>query len=454
MKRLAASCFGLGRLPVAPGTWGSLPPTVVFALMCQFSVSAGLISVVMAVLALAGAVVCVKFAPAAIAATGKTDPREVVADEFSGQAVTFLAAAFLLPATVSPGRVWAAAAAGFVLFRLFDIFKPWPIRKFEKLPKGWGILSDDLMAGVYASIVLLVFIRFEVIACLTRMLYFEHSSLNVIQAAFLGAVQGLTEFLPVSSSGHLVLFEDILHFQPERPEMLLFDLATHIGTLVAICVVFRKSAAGFIRNLFAFSKYGTTALQIYKKSPSVHFLTLAIVTTFVTGSLGVLFEGYFTAARGNLAVVAVMWAITATLLLITDRRRRTRLGLRQFTIKAAILVGIAQSVAIMPGISRSGATICAAILIGLHRRWAVEFSFLIAIPAILGASAIECIQHYAVLKAGSLPISSAFIGSAVAAAMGILALKLLIRAARTAKFRFFALYCYILAFVVLIYLLI
>ena len=95
MKRLLASCFGLGRLPLAPGTWGSLPPAIVFALMCHFGASAVLMVVVMAVLALAGSVVCIKCASAVIAATGQSDPRQLVADEFAGQALVFVAAAFL-----------------------------------------------------------------------------------------------------------------------------------------------------------------------------------------------------------------------------------------------------------------------------------------------------------------------------------------------------------------------
>jgi phosphatidylglycerophosphatase A len=108
----------------------------------------------MMILACAGCVVCVKFAPAVIAATGKSDPREVVADEFAGQAITFLVAVFLLTGPVTTGQIWFTAALGFLLFRIFDIAKPWPIRKFEKFPKGWGVLADDLMAGVYAAVVL------------------------------------------------------------------------------------------------------------------------------------------------------------------------------------------------------------------------------------------------------------------------------------------------------------
>lgn len=159
MKRLLASCFGLGRLPVAPGTWGSLPPTLVFALMCLLSTSAVIVSIVMAVLALAGSVLCIKFAPASITATGKTDPREVVADELAGQAVTLLVIPFLVVGTASTSQIWGIAVLGFLLFRFFDIVKPWPIRKLEKLPQGWGVLADDLMAGLYAAIVLNVCVR-------------------------------------------------------------------------------------------------------------------------------------------------------------------------------------------------------------------------------------------------------------------------------------------------------
>jgi len=156
MKRMLTSCFGLGRLPVAPGTWGSLPPVIIFAAMCHFGVSAGPISITMAALVVAGSVICVIFAPAIIAATGKGDPREVVADELAGQALTFLAVPFFITAEISTRQILITTALGFLFFRLFDVVKPWPIRKLEKLPKGWGILADDLLAGVFAAIVVLV----------------------------------------------------------------------------------------------------------------------------------------------------------------------------------------------------------------------------------------------------------------------------------------------------------
>lgn len=114
----------------------------------------------MAALALVASVVCVKFASAAIAATGKPDPREVVADEFAGQALTFLA---LLIIPIEQTQIMIITALGFLLFRFFDIAKPWPIRKLEKLPRGWGILADDLLAGIYAAIILNIYLWFWII---------------------------------------------------------------------------------------------------------------------------------------------------------------------------------------------------------------------------------------------------------------------------------------------------
>jgi len=159
MSRLLTSCFGLGWLPVAPGTWGSLPPAIIFTLMLYFGTATVTVAVVMAVLTVVGSLVCIWLAPVVIAATGKSDPGEVVADEFAGQAVTFLPAAFLIPDTFTLKQVWITTVIGFLLFRLFDIVKPWPIYGLQKLPSGWGILVDDLLAGVYAAICLIVCVR-------------------------------------------------------------------------------------------------------------------------------------------------------------------------------------------------------------------------------------------------------------------------------------------------------
>jgi phosphatidylglycerophosphatase A len=163
MPRLIASCFGLGRMPIAPGTWGSLSPAIIFALLCNKGASVTEINVIMIGLAFIGSVACVRFAPASIAATGSSDPREVVMDEFAGQAIAFIGIAAL-----RPSQMIVATVLGFLLFRLFDIVKPWPIRKLEMLPAGWGILADDLLAGVYAAIVFQFCAFIGLIAFLSR----------------------------------------------------------------------------------------------------------------------------------------------------------------------------------------------------------------------------------------------------------------------------------------------
>ena len=155
MKRLLTSCFGLGWLPVAPGSWGSLPSAIIFGLACYFGGSAAILVSLMVALIAAGSFVCVKFSYVAVAATGNEDPNEVVADEIAGQALTFLAMPLLMT-DVSGGQLVSIVGLGFFLFRLFDTVKPWPSHRLEELPAGWGILADDLMAGVYAGIALFV----------------------------------------------------------------------------------------------------------------------------------------------------------------------------------------------------------------------------------------------------------------------------------------------------------
>ncbi|MGD1043355.1 MAG: phosphatidylglycerophosphatase A [Sedimentisphaerales bacterium] len=155
MKRLLTSCFGLGWLPIAPGSWGSLPSAIIFGLVYYLGGSGVLAMSLMVALIAAGSFVCVKFSHVAVAATGNEDPNEVVADEIAGQALTFLAMPLLMT-NVSGGQIVSIAVLGYFLFRLFDTVKPWPSHRLEELPAGWGILADDLMAGVYAGIALFV----------------------------------------------------------------------------------------------------------------------------------------------------------------------------------------------------------------------------------------------------------------------------------------------------------
>jgi phosphatidylglycerophosphatase A len=162
MKRLLTSCFGLGWLPVAPGSWGSLPSAIIFGLACYFGGSAVIAILLMIALIVAGSVICIKCSDVAVAATGNKDPNEVVADEIAGQALTFLAMPLLM-ADVSGRQIVLIVALGYFLFRLFDTVKPWPSYRLEELPAGWGILADDLMAGVYAGIALFISAKFWIL---------------------------------------------------------------------------------------------------------------------------------------------------------------------------------------------------------------------------------------------------------------------------------------------------
>ena len=147
---LLTTCFGLGKLPVAPGTWGSLPPVVAYMVLGYLypdpAANANVYAMVFFIVA--GSWACIRYAPAVIAVTGKKDPGLIVADEVAGQAITMLIIALL-----APNHTCIAAGLGVVLFRLFDILKPWPCKRLEKFHAGIGILADDLMAGVYAGAV-------------------------------------------------------------------------------------------------------------------------------------------------------------------------------------------------------------------------------------------------------------------------------------------------------------
>lgn len=444
MKRLLTSCFGLGLMPIAPGTWGSVLPVLVYMLIAYLVPSPLVCGVVLAVSGLLFCWACVAFSESIVERLGKKDPGEVVADEYAGQAVTLL---FALAINPSFEFICVTAGFSFLLFRIFDILKPWPVCALEKLPKGWGILADDLFAGVYAGLVFVVLWKLGWVEAVSNW-FFVASALTVNAAAILGTVQGLTEFLPVSSSGHLVFFEKLIpDLEPESQEMLVFDLAIHVGTVGAIFVAYGKNLIKLFADFFQCFKYGKNPVEIYKKSPSVHFFTCVIVTTIVTVILYALFKDPLESAR-RLAVVVPMWVITGVLLFVTDMRKQTRMGMREFGLLCAVVVGVAQAFAILPGISRSGSTICIAILLGLHREWAVEYSFIIAIPAILGGAVIKAVENLDAIGGDIISIPALMVGMICSFVVGYLSIKLLIATSKRRRLKWFAVYCWSIAAVV------
>jgi len=254
------------------------------------------------------------------------------------------------------------------------------------------------------------------------------------QAIVLGLVQGLTEFLPVSSSGHLGVGQAILRrldaavWRADAPEMIAFDLAVHLGTLVPIVIVFRRELAGLGRGL------------VHRSRHAWRFVLLGALATAATFAMAAPVRRTVEDQFGRPLVISLCWLATAAVLIAAEKVPRPRRGLRRFTWPMALAIGATQAVATLPGISRSGSTIGVAMLLGLRRRWAARFSFLLAFPAILGASAGEAWRLGRELNYRP-DWAMLGLGLAVAALTGWAALLWLLAAIRRAKLHYFGWYC-------------
>ena len=252
--------------------------------------------------------------------------------------------------------------------------------------------------------------------------------ISQIQAIALGVVQGLTEFLPVSSSGHLVLGQHLLGLN--KPE-LLFDVVAHVGTLLAVAVYFRRDLLMMLRGLWAADSEGRQGRQLIK---------LVILGSIPAGLAGFLFKDNFEALFGSLLAVGCALCLTGCILLLT--RLSDRLNdrpVRNGPVRA-FLIGVAQAIAICPGISRSGSTIACGLLLGLERSDAARFSFVLSIPAILGALLLQLIHLDSLRSQPSWPL---ILGGASAAISGYLALSLLVRIVNQGRLHIFAPYCFL-----------
>lgn len=273
------------------------------------------------------------------------------------------------------------------------------------------------------------------------------SELGYGSALILGVVQGLTEFLPVSSSAHLALVQHWLELSADSPTMLLFDALTHIGTVVSIFMVFAAPLGKYAARLLA-----ETAPAWRKPRYAWRIALLGIVASMPTAGIGLAFKEEFTASFGNAPRVGGGLLVTAGLLFLTSYLPRGRRGWRRFAWWHAALVGVAQGLAIEPGISRSGSTICTASFCGLRRRWAAQFSFFIAIPAIVGATVVQWGDTMQAVRAegADLPWGPLVAGSVAAMLVGVIALYALLSAVRRAKLRPFAIYCAVVGMLMLL----
>lgn len=279
--------------------------------------------------------------------------------------------------------------------------------------------------------------------------------MSLFDAIIMGIIQGLTEFLPVSSSGHLALFGQLLGTQTEGS--VLFEILLHLGTLVAIFIVFYKdiwelivSGIQIIVNFFRFISNKASGKESVKiiETDYQKFVMLIIVATIPTVILALLMEKVIMAAFVSLIYPAVGLLITATLLLITAKLPSGSKEEKETSYLNAVVVGFFQGFAAFPGISRSGSTIVAGLLVGMKKDFVVRFSFIMSIPAILGAAVLQFKDFETAEPIGTVIINYGA-GVLASAIVGFICIKVLLDIVRRGKIHYFAYYCYTVGIILL-----
>ncbi len=270
----------------------------------------------------------------------------------------------------------------------------------------------------------------------------EGKPVDIWKAVVLGIVQGLTEFLPVSSSGHLVLGQHLLGF---RPPGLVLEVALHLGTLVAVVLVFARDLGRLLvgggRAALALLR-GRRVRQVMAEEPLARLLGMLVLASAVTAGVALVGERWFRQAFEHPMVAAVMLLVTGVVLRAAGRAGEGKRSLSGIGGADAAVVGLAQAVAIIPGISRSGSTIAAGLFRGMEREAAARFSFLLSVPAILGAGLLEL---RALAELGETwPAPPVLLPAVAAAAVsGVLAISLLLGVVRRGRIGLFAYYCWL-----------
>jgi undecaprenyl-diphosphatase len=261
-------------------------------------------------------------------------------------------------------------------------------------------------------------------------------NITFIEGVILGLVQGLTEFIPVSSSAHLVFFQNF--FGLKEP-IIFFDVCLHLGTLLAVVIFLKDDLKSiFLECLSLFIPKDKMELkQRWKSSSYARFALLAIVATIPTSLIGLFFKERFELLFSSVPAVGLMLMVTGVILYLTKRIRNAGKEIDGITILDALIIGVAQGLAIAPGISRSGSTISFGIFRGIKQDIAARFSFLLSIPAILGATIIK-FDSPLNLNEGMFTYLA---GAIVAALAGYLSLKLLSSMIRKGQLSYFSPYC-------------
>lgn len=256
--------------------------------------------------------------------------------------------------------------------------------------------------------------------------------MEIIDAIILGIIQGLTEFLPVSSSGHLELGKAILGADALPEESLLFTVILHFATALSTLIVFRKDVAEIFKGLFQFKWNEETQFSL---KIVISMIPAALVGFFLEDFLEVFFDG-------AIIIVGIMLIITAILLYLADLAKTTDKGV---SYRGAFVIGMAQAVAILPGISRSGATISAAVLLGVDKTKSARFSFLMVVPLILGKMAKDLLSgDVNFVGDQAIAIGAGFLAAFIA---GLAACTWMIKLVRQSKLTYFAIYCLIVGLI-------
>ena len=259
--------------------------------------------------------------------------------------------------------------------------------------------------------------------------------MDYLDSLILGIVQGLTEFLPVSSSGHLELGKSILGDNSLPKESMIFTVVLHFATALSTIVVFRKDIIEIIKELLKFEWNSNT-----------QFIFKIIISMLPAALIGVFFETELESLfSNNIVLVGAMLIITGLLLLLADRAQNTS---KNVSFKNAFTVGVAQAVAILPGISRSGATISTAVLLGIDKTKAARFSFLMVIPLIFGKIFKDIFSGE--LSYENAQITSLGIGFIAAFVSGLLACTWMIRLVKNSQLKYFAYYCAVVGIIAIL----
>jgi len=255
--------------------------------------------------------------------------------------------------------------------------------------------------------------------------------MNIIDSLILGIIQGVTEFLPVSSSGHLTLVE---HFLGAKEVPLLFDIILHVASLLAVIIFFRKRIMTLIQALYK--------KEMKSEKKEILFI---IISTIITGSMVFMTKPAVLYLKKNPQYLIFTFIFTAVILLVADRLLKRKNSREELTVKDSIITGVFQGFAVLPGISRSGSTIFAGLISGVKAEKAVEYSFLLAIPAILGAVVLEMKSG----GLGSIGLTVTLFGFVASFIASLLSLKLLVFLIKKTILKPFSFYLFALAAVIL-----